>query len=130
MLTVEARAKKTTKVRGRQIDSWQKSHTQYQTSMMWPSQNFLLFNGTVIKIKVNERINNLKIYVTSVPPFGDTYNLYKFYHFNLKKQQTILIPVKYSDTCTKEISLIPSKLFSNFKNDLLKMKKIDNYGLN
>ena len=26
------------------------------TSMMWPSQNFLLHNGTVIKIKGNERI--------------------------------------------------------------------------
>ena len=36
--------------------------------MMWPSQNFLLYNGTVIKIKVNEWINNLKNYVTSVPP--------------------------------------------------------------
>ena len=31
---------------------------QQQTSMMWPSQNFLLYNGTVIKIEVNEWINN------------------------------------------------------------------------
>ena len=31
---------------------------QNKTSMMWPSQNFLLHNGTVIKIKVNEWINN------------------------------------------------------------------------
>ena len=29
-----------------------------KTSMMWPSQNFLLYNGTVIKIQVNESINN------------------------------------------------------------------------
>ena len=29
-----------------------------KTSMMWPSQNSLLYNGTVIKIKVNEWINN------------------------------------------------------------------------
>ena len=29
-----------------------------KTSMMWPSQNFLLYNGTVIKIKVNEWMNN------------------------------------------------------------------------
>ena len=29
-----------------------------KTSMMWPSQNFLLYNGTVIKINVNEWINN------------------------------------------------------------------------
>ena len=32
--------------------------TSIQTSMMWPSQNFLLYNGTFIKIKVNERIKN------------------------------------------------------------------------
>ena len=30
----------------------------YKTSMMCPSQNFLLYNGTIIKIKVNEWINN------------------------------------------------------------------------
>ena len=29
-----------------------------KTSMMWPSQNFLPYNGTIIKIKVNEWINN------------------------------------------------------------------------
>ena len=29
-----------------------------KTSMMWPSQNFLLYNGTIIKIKANEWINN------------------------------------------------------------------------
>ena len=37
------------------------------TSIMWPSQNFHLYNGTIIKIKVNESINNLKKYVTSAP---------------------------------------------------------------
>ena len=31
---------------------------QNETSMMWPSQNFLLYNGTIITIKVNEWINN------------------------------------------------------------------------
>ena len=46
------------------------------TSMMWPSQNFLLYNGAVIKIQVYEWINNLKKYVMSVPPLGNTY-LYK-----------------------------------------------------
>ena len=35
---------------------------------MWPSQNFLLYNGTIIKIKVNEWINNLKKFVTSAAP--------------------------------------------------------------
>ena len=34
---------------------------------MWPSQNFLLYNGTSTKIKANEWINNFKKYVTSVP---------------------------------------------------------------
>ena len=40
------------------------SHTHKQTdrhfqkNVMWPSQNFLLYNGTVIKIQVNEWINN------------------------------------------------------------------------
>ena len=33
------------------------------TSMMWPSQNFLLYIRTIIKMKVTEWINNLKIYV-------------------------------------------------------------------
>ena len=28
------------------------------TSMMWPSQNFLLYNGIIIKIKVNVWIND------------------------------------------------------------------------
>ena len=28
--------------------------------MMWPSQNFFLYKGTIIKITVNEWINNLK----------------------------------------------------------------------
>ena len=35
----------------------QLKHTN-KTSMMWPSQSFLLYNGTIIKIKANERINN------------------------------------------------------------------------
>ena len=33
----------------------------HKTSMMWISQNFLLYNGIVIKIKVNEWINNKKL---------------------------------------------------------------------
>ena len=31
--------------------------TAAKSSMMWPSQNFLLYNGTIIKIKGNEWIN-------------------------------------------------------------------------
>ena len=31
---------------------------QQKVSMMWPSQNFLLYNGIIIKIKVHKRINN------------------------------------------------------------------------
>ena len=45
-----------------------KKITLLKTSMIWPSQNVLLYNGTVIKIEVNEWINNLKKYVTSVAP--------------------------------------------------------------
>ena len=38
--------------------------------MMWPSQNFLLYNGTIIKIKVNEWINNLKNMLRQPPLWG------------------------------------------------------------
>ena len=49
-----------------------------KTSMMWPSQNFLLYNGSIIKIKVNEWINNYKKNMfRQSPSFGDTYNIYK-----------------------------------------------------
>ena len=47
-----------------------------KTSMMWPSQNFLLYITNIIQIKVNELINTLKKYVNP-PPFGDIYNMYK-----------------------------------------------------
>ena len=58
--------------------NYSKTRNYEKTSMMWPSQKFLLYNGTVIKIKVNEWINNLRKYDMSVPlPFGDTCNLYK-----------------------------------------------------
>ena len=45
-------------------------HLQEKTSMMWPSQNFLLCNGTIIKIRVTEWINNLKKYVNRTPLWG------------------------------------------------------------
>ena len=46
-----------------------KAAVHLKTRMMWPPQNFLLYNGTIIKIKVNEWINNLKnIYYVSPPP--------------------------------------------------------------
>ena len=93
--------------------------------MMWPSQNFLQYNGTVIKIKVNEWINNKKNMSRQ-----SQLHPYKLKQFNFKKEQTILIPVKYNHTCMQEINLMPSKRFSNFKIFLLKMKKIDNYDLN
>ena len=38
-----------------------------KTSMMWPSQNFLLYIRTIIKMKVTEWINNLKKYVNPPP---------------------------------------------------------------
>ena len=45
--------------------------------MMWPTQNFLLYNRNIIKMKVTKWINNLKKYVNRPPPFGDMYNMYK-----------------------------------------------------
>ena len=41
-----------------------------KTSMMWPSQNFLLYIGNIIKMKVTEWINNLKRYVNTPSPLG------------------------------------------------------------
>ena len=41
-----------------------------KTSMMWPSQNFLLYIGNIIKMKVTEWINNLKKYANPLPPLG------------------------------------------------------------
>ena len=40
-----------------------------KTSMMWPSQNFLLCNRNIIKMKVTEWKTNLRKYVNP-PPFG------------------------------------------------------------
>ena len=59
----------------------------------------------------------------AVPPFRDTYNMYKLYQFNFKKEQTILIPVKYNHTCAKEINLMLFRRFFGFKIFLIKMKK-------
>ena len=42
---------------------------------------------------------------------------------NFNKEQTILIPVKDNHTCTKEINLMPSKRFSNFKIVFVKNEK-------
>ena len=39
-----------------------------KTSMMWPSQNFLLYNRNIIKMKVTEWKNNLRKYVNPPPP--------------------------------------------------------------
>ena len=38
----------------------------FKTSMMWPSQNFLLHIRNIIKMKVTEWINSLKTYIN--PP--------------------------------------------------------------
>ena len=47
-----------------------KMTARLKTSMIWPSRNFLLYNETIIKIKINERINNLKKYYVSPPLWG------------------------------------------------------------
>ena len=41
-----------------------------KTSMMWPTQNFLLYIRNIIKMKVTEWINNLKKTCQSPPPLG------------------------------------------------------------
>ena len=41
-----------------------------ETSMMWPSQNFLLYNRNIIKIKVTEWIKKLKKICQFPPPLG------------------------------------------------------------
>ena len=41
-----------------------------RTSLMCPSQNFLLYNRNIIKMKVTEWINNLKKYVNPPPLWG------------------------------------------------------------
>ena len=70
--------------------------------MMWPSQSFLLYGGTIIKIKVNEWINNLKnILCLFFSPLGIHTTCTNYNNLTSKKEQTILILVKYNQTCTK-----------------------------
>ena len=99
---------------------------------MWLSQNFLLYNGTIIAVKVNEWINNFFLNNFLWQPssyFGGCIHYVQIKAIiNFKNKQTILIPVKFNHKCTKEINLMPSGQFS-FPNFLLKMKKIDKYGL-
>ena len=47
-----------------------KAIDQHQTSMMWPSQNFLLYDRNIIKMKVTEWKNNLRKYVNPPPLWG------------------------------------------------------------
>ena len=78
---------------------------------MWPSQNFLRYNGAIIKIKVNERINNSKIYVTSLPsPSLRIHTICTNYNSLIsKKEQMIFIPAKDNHTYMKELNLMPSR---------------------
>ena len=58
------------------------------------------------------------------PPFAMHVPCTNYNDFNLKKKQTILIPIKYNYKFTNEINLLPSRRFSNFNFFfLLKMKK-------
>ena len=90
--------------------------------MMWASQNFLLHNRNIIKMKVTEWRHNLKKMLRQSPPPLGIHRTCTNYNN--------LIPVKYNHTCTKEINLMPSTRFSNFKFFFVKNEKIDNYGLN
>ena len=47
---------------------WLSVSVSFETSMIWPSQNFLLYNGSITKIKINEQINNLKKIIMAVLP--------------------------------------------------------------
>ena len=60
------------------------------------------------------------------PPLWGYIQHVQIIKFNFKKEQTISIPVKYNDTCTKEINLTPSKRFSDiskFQNFFVKNEK-------
>ena len=46
------------------------SFLQRKTNMMWSSQNFLLCNRNIIKMKVTEWKNNLRKYVNPPPLWG------------------------------------------------------------
>ena len=64
--------------------------------MMWAPQNFLLYNGTIIKIKLNEWINNYKkiCFVSPPAPLGMHTTCKSYENLISKKEKTISIPVK------------------------------------
>ena len=64
--------------------------------MMWPSQTFLLYNGSIVYMFKQE---TFKLVCTNCD------------NFNFKKDQTILIPAKYNYKCSKEINLLSSGRF-------------------
>ena len=70
------------------------------------------------------------------PTFCDACTMHKLLQLYFKKELTILIIIKYNHKCAKETSLLASKRFSTTKIIsiffllLLKMKKIDKFGLN
>ena len=55
-----------------------------KTSMMWPSQNFLLYIRNIIKMKATEWINNLKKYVN--PPLLGIYTTCTNYNNLISKK--------------------------------------------
>ena len=69
--------------------------------MMGPSQNFLLYNRNIIKMKVTEWINNLKKCVNPPPLFGDIYNMYS------KSKKKRNMPIYFNRNYRREIKLVP-----------------------
>ena len=80
-----------------------------KTSMMWPSQNFLLYNGTIIKLKVNERINNLKKYVNRPPPLWGYIQHVQIITISFQKICQSPPPLGIYTTCTNYNNLISKK---------------------
>ena len=55
----------------RQIDIKTNKQQQQKTSLLWPSQNFLLYIRNIFKMKVTKWINNFKKICQSPPlPWG------------------------------------------------------------
>ena len=55
--------------------------------MMWPSQNFLLYNGTIVKIKIIEWVNNLKNMLRQPPPLWRYIQQVQIIKFSFKKKK-------------------------------------------
>ena len=79
--------------------------------MMWPSKNFLLYNGTTMEMIEKEKFQ----LVWQSPLFSMHVPCTNYSNLISKKEQTILKPEKYNHKCMKEINILPSRQFSKPK---------------